>query len=123
MVELVELVKRVKRGVKVLDRKIPNWRTVLRRHQEEFRLSNLDYCILGTLEHHSGRMRQLNQKRVDGTISNDGYTRAIRRLNLATGTPYGFDLASSDSDAPYGSEKRNDLWKQLEALWRGEFEK
>ena len=112
--DLFDLAKRVKAGVKLLDRVLPSWRLTLRKHDDEFDLADPDCCILGTLEHHSKQMRLLHKKRVKGLLDEDGYNRAVERLNIScNGAKFGFDI-ESPTTANYD-------YDTLQALWRAEY--
>lgn len=111
--DVCSIAKRVKRGVKLLEGKIPNWRTVLRQHCDEFDFNHREMCVLGTLEHYSGRMAVL--KRQHSITTDDRYRAAMGALGLQgdADEEYGFDRSSDD-------DEEIDL---LDALWRAEFEK
>lgn len=115
MVSILELAKRVKKGVVFLNRRIPNWRTVLRRHEDQFDFQDGDHCVLGTLEHYSGRMKLIKAGRdLPGYI----FGNAITRLKIdGEEVEFGFDAQGKDE---------NDIDHQhrvLDALWRAEFER
>ncbi len=118
--ELVELAKRVRAGVKFLDKKFPQWRNTLRQHSDEFDLTSGAHCVLGTLEHHNGRLRILTKKlrAEDDGYSEDAYSRALTALKIE-GEKFGFDAdwAGVDTYDNY----RNDM-TTLNDLWRAEFE-
>lgn len=106
---IIKLVKRVKRGVRLLDKKVPGWRKTLKTHTRTFDIGRANYCVLGTLEHYNARMKALNKKRVVGQSFPD-YYRATVRLNFATGAAsYGFN----------GDESSRGV---LQQLWRAEFD-
>lgn len=114
---LFDLAQRVKRGVRLLDKKVPGWRKVLYRHRDSFDLSDGACCVLGTLEHHSARMKALHRSRVKGMDGAD-YAWAVRRLNLEFGRIYGFDV-----EGPFTFEsERKQQYADLNDLWRAEFE-
>ena len=74
MLSLLELAKCVRRGVRRLDKKIPNWRTVMRQHIGEYDFKNGEHCVLGTLEHYSGRMQVLKRRAgITGRRIKEGY--------------------------------------------------
>ena len=108
------LVQRVKRGVRLLDRKVPNWRRVMRRYQDRFNLNDANSCVLGILDNHSSQMRMLAKRMKVTGIPN--FYRALRSLDLMAGfgESHGFsssfDISGSESDS-------------LQALWRAEFSK
>jgi hypothetical protein len=112
--ELIELAKRVRRGVALLNRHIPNWRTILRKHIDDYDFSDGDHCVLGTLEHYSGRMRVLKRKKKD-QLPNYAFGNAEVALGIE-GLTYGFDATTFDNDYDGDID-------QLDALWRAEFEK
>lgn len=116
--DLLETAKRVKRGVKPLDKKVPNWRQVLRKHQDQFDFADGDHCVLGTLEHYSGRMRVLRAKNRAATKEVFTFTRAALALGITDEDTdlYGFDWDSQDL------ENRYDVRIALGVLWRAEFE-
>lgn len=115
---LYEMARRVKRGVRLLDRKIPDWRRVLRRHREEFEFRDGDCCVLGTLEHYTGRMREL-LKKADAD-EDSRYMRALSALRLEgdADIEHGFDGIDKG-----GGETDNIEMDALSDLWRAEFEK
>lgn len=116
--ELIEIVRRVKRGVRLLDRKIPNWRQVLRKHQDQYDFRDGDHCVLGTLEHFSGRMRVLKAKNKADEKEDYTFGKAYVALGLKSGESeqLGFDWTSQ-----YNNEELEIV--ALDALWRAEFEK
>jgi hypothetical protein len=110
-----EAFRRVQRGIKLLDRKVPRWRQLLRRHEDEFDFTNGEFCVLGTLEHYSKRMKQLRtlsaRRNFDGS-----FNRAYGRLGIKEpAADYGFDMGQSSSGEI--------SYPVLDALWRAEFEK
>ncbi len=121
MLDFKAIAKRMKRGVRLLDRKIPNWRLVLRKHEYQFDFTDGECCVLGTLEHYSGRMRVLRERQK----SDPGYRygRAIEALHLdkaGQDTLHGFEAAASSMYTPNDFDQERDV---LDALWRAEFEK
>jgi hypothetical protein len=117
---LTDIALRIKRGVKLLDRKVPRWRTVLRVHEDQFDFRDGDHCVLGTLEHFSGQMRVLGKK----AASQEDHTfdRALARLGVANDSDYyGFDGAVGDWNA--GDDDYHNELDTLDALWRAEFVK
>ena len=111
----LETARRVRAGVRLLDKKIPGWRHVLRRHVEQFDFADGDHCVLGTLEHYSGRMKVLARKHRE----HDDYSRfdsALKALGIKDEVGFGFDCANRFQ----GWEEEGAL---LDALWRAEFEK
>jgi hypothetical protein len=117
---LLNIAKRVKRGVRLLDKKIPNWRAVLRKHKDQFNFGNSAHCVLGTLEHFSGQMQTL-KARIGLTQHDDAeyasYTNARKALKLRMyeDEDYGFDACHQD-------ERRGAEINTLSDLWRAEFE-
>lgn len=116
---LFDLAQRVRNGVRLLDKKIPNWRTILRKHEGSFDFSNGDCCILGTLEHHSGRMRVLRKRR--RVTDRLAFTRGYQCLGLESADveAHGFDADATDC---YSYVDQKDL-EVLSDLWRAEFSK
>lgn len=112
--DIYDIATRVKRGVKLLDKKVPNWRLILRKNREQFNFADGSCCVLGTLEHFSGRMRVLKAKR-DVPSYEPPFSRAIQALGIVSSKDYGFDW-SRMNDGEEGKEA-------LTALWRAEFEK
>lgn len=115
MADLLELAKRVKNGVRLLDRKFPTWRRTMRRHRYTFNLRSGDYCILGTLEHHLGRARVLRKRK---GLSEEGYLGLRDALNIVSAKDYGFYWDSTDA----ALDPENQI-PTLTALWRAEFER
>lgn len=119
--DLLPLAKAVKRGVKLLDRKVPNWRQVLRKHRYQFDFSDGAHCVLGTLEHHSGRLAVLKKRQKVsplGWSSSGSFSRARQALSLTSADAYlhGFDYSNRELN-------KTDAMVALDALWRAEFEK
>jgi hypothetical protein len=113
--DLLNLAHRVKKGVKLLDRKVPNWRSILKNHESQFDFADGECCVLGTLEHYSGRMRVL-KKRVHITDSENAFGKAAETLRISGDTAdYGFDgqPAHGDFDLSYQTQVKmlSDLWK------------
>lgn len=98
----------VKRGARLLDKKLPQWRKAMRRHADEFNLGHPEYCVLGTLEHYSG-LRRLNTRAVQKGNLENAFGRALRRLGCRDAEGHGFDKASHAN------------YPELAALWRAEF--
>lgn len=119
---IIGLAKRVKRGARLLDKKLgPGWRTTMRRRAEFFNLKEPQACILGTLEHFNGRMKTLGKRRAAAEDLN-GYYRAAARLNIeGDEQEYGFDLSFGAEDGLKGVE-RGEVWQLAQDLWRAEFE-
>lgn len=115
--ELIDIAKAVKRGVRLLDKKIPNWRTILRKHEDQFDFADGTHCVLGTLEHYSGRMRVLKAKR-NVPLYEGAFKRAYLALGIESGQTkdFGFDWSANSSTSP-------DQQKAFfSALWRAEFQ-
>lgn len=106
--EIKDTTKAFRRGVKLLDKKVPNWRKVLDKHKDQFEFSMGDHCVLGTLEHHVGKLRVAAKKHA--TMYDTGYNRLMDLWDLGLGNTFGFD----------GPRTHYPL---LDALWRAEFEK
>jgi len=120
--DLLVLAKRVKRGAQLLDRKFPQWRRVMRKHEHDFDIEDGECCILGTLEHKLGKLRVLAEK--NATSSNNAYERALKVLKLNRGNAdaeHGFDV-STERDLWGNVNSNNDQYAQLSDLWRAEFE-
>lgn len=113
--DIFKIAQRVKRGVALLDKKVPGWRRVMREHKDQFDLESPAHCVLGTLEHYSAQLKRLNQKRVEGMTDAD-YKRGLKRLAIV-GEYYGFN---SISDGSYDIEDDDEM-TALEGLWRAEF--
>ena len=122
--ELFDIARCVKAGARFLDKKIPNWRSVLRKHSDEFDFADGEHCVLGTLEHYSGRMRELAKKRTVPT-KDDRFTRAIDILDIAgKDEALGFDVPREAYEYDeYGTNKAVTACAQFNELWRAEFEK
>ncbi len=126
---VTNIVARVKRGVRVLDRKVPNWRTVLRKHQKQYDFRSGEHCVLGTLEHHAGRMRVL-KKRLDADTL-PGYTFGDAEATLGvSSTDCGFDAVEfkalprlTDAEIAVHKAAEQQEYDILDALWRAEFTK
>lgn len=110
--DVFEIAKRVKKGAKLLDKKVPKWRSILRKHKDQFDFADGDCCVLGTLEHYNG-LKALGRT---PDPFDDRFNRAAHRLNLHGKTfDYGFDFME---DGFRNSEEIS----TLNALWRAEFE-
>lgn len=128
--ELVkELAARVKRGARLLDKKVPNWRTTMRKHADTFRLNSPRLCILGTLEHYNGRMKVLKARGADlSDMQLGGYYMALRRLHLdenTTSKALAFNFSSFGMCETFPSlqepQGRTAAWDVLQGLWEVEF--
>ena len=112
---MFDLAQSVKRGVRLLDRKVPRWRRVMREHQDQYDFKDGEHCILGTLEHFSGRMAVLKKR---GQVVDDY---AYNRGRLALGLRELSDAVVCGFDAPE-SDARDHERAVLHDLWRAEFE-
>lgn len=120
MIDLLTTAKAVKRGARLLDKKVSGWRKTLKKHASTFNISNADCCILGTLEHYNGRMRVLNARRVR-TNNEGGYFRGLVRLRISTeDEAKNFGFLSDRVALPEGGSASNTT--DLQTLWRAEFE-
>lgn len=118
---LLQLAKRVRRGVALLDKKVPGWRLIMRQNADDFDISNGECCILGTLEHKRGlaRVRALRVR-----PNENGYETGKRRLRITEGHDYGFNTVerSELGMGMYDGEADSDeQWRVLNDLWRAEF--
>ncbi len=110
----------VKRGARLLDKKVPKGRNIMRKHEADCWLLDPEQCVLGTLEHFSGLKRLQTakvKKYMDQPHRSDtnAYERALIRLGL---DPDRTELAE---DRGFN---RNELsFEELEALWRAEWSK
>lgn len=119
--------KRVKAGVALLDKKIPNWRTTIRKHRRQFDFQDSEHCVIGTLEHYSGRLRQLKTKfKFDG--NEFAFDRGLKLLK-ASAALHGFDVEGGvNRVTKYGYSSpgsdtlvtASDEYEVLDALWRAE---
>lgn len=108
----------VKRGAKLLDKVLPRWRAVMRKHEDEFDLSDPDYCVLGTLEHHSALKRRRPKQKIEE--DDFGYFAAVRRLGIAHDvTDLGFEAGTNGMNDP--TYNCGLTYQELDALWRAEF--
>ena len=114
--DLFDCARRVRAGARYLDKLVPGWRKILRRHEEDFDIGDPECCILGTLEHHSKQLRLLNKKRADGLLTEPAYDRAKARLKMheTRAEDLGFDTK------PHSAFEDDD-WDTLQELWRAEF--
>lgn len=114
--ELLDIAKRVKRGVRLLDRRIPNWRAIMRKHRADFNIGDPECCILGTLEHHVGRLKVLRARRKVIPADFTAYHSAARSLRIEAVTrEHGFERTA-------GAENIEE-YRTLQALWLAEFER
>ncbi len=112
--ELKELAVSVKRGVRKLEKKLgPGWKRTMKTHASTFDIQNPNYCVLGTLEHHNGRMRQLASKREN---ADDGYAGGLYVFELA----HSLDMTDKKSAAYYGFHAEDEYYPTLQALWEAE---
>lgn len=111
MIELMkQMVARVQKGVALLDKKIPNWRTVIRQHRRSFDFHDYEHCVIGTLEHYAGQMAVLRRQ-----LKQDGDTvkfNAAVKFLKANAVRHGFDGGKGASNT-----EELDI---LDVLWRGE---
>lgn len=123
-IPLIETAKRVKRGARLLDKKVPNWRTTMRRYAKTFDINDTNCCILGTLEHHNGRMRVLKaRKSLQAKVARmkADYYRGVKRLDLdGKEQDYGFNFSCHYEPGSFDSSTDEDT---VNTLWRAEFEK
>jgi hypothetical protein len=114
---LLAIASRVKAGAKLLDKKLPGWRNVVKRHQDQFDFANGDYCVLGTLEHYSGKMRVLKaRKGKDAQQPDNRFGNAATALGISgDAAVYGFDGGSVGDDTCLSYSEQlpilSDLWK------------
>lgn len=86
---------RVKKGVALLDAKIPNWRHILRRNKEQYKFSEYDHCIVGTIFN----MSEEHKKVVKGAAFTDGLKWLLGTrgdpmdMYHEAGVPYGLDVS------------------------------
>jgi hypothetical protein len=125
--ELFEVAKRVRKGAQLLDKKFgPGWRKVLQKHEDEFDFKDGDHCVLGTLEHHYGKMRRLKIKGSPDIKELGGFFTALNRLRIEhRDEEYGFNRTTpgwndSESLETFEQAKRTE-WAMLSDLWRAEF--
>lgn len=113
--ELGTLAAAVKRGAELLDKKLPGWRKVMRRHRSRFVFSDCNSCVLGTLGNHDPRVRKLADR-----AKLEAFRAGLKFLTKSTGHArahdFGFD---SPRDLPHNLE---DYYPALHALWQAEFE-
>lgn len=118
---ITDCVRRVQRGAMLLDRKVPNWRTVMKKNKQQFNFKDGECCVLGTLEHFAGRMRVLRKKHAEREQHRGRFMVAAARLGLETSLirfnsvkDYGFCWSTSGGqDSPES--------RLLDLLWREEF--
>lgn len=123
---LFELAKRVRKGVALLDKKVPNWRKVMRKNDETFNIRNGECCILGTLEHKRA-LRKLGKPMSSRFYRDNGYERAERILHIE-GSDYGFNTIDEedlidleDPEQSYDEINDDAQFEVLQELWRAEF--
>lgn len=121
---LVEIAKRVRRGAALLDKRIPNWRTIMRKHVAQYDFADGDCCVLGTLEHHSGILRTIKSNKAR-QLAEDGVSRhtvAAAKLGI-NAREYGFDNVGGVDDLPRDPfNPKQHSSKVLHALWLAEFQ-
>ena len=115
----LDTIKRFKRGVKVLDRKYPRWRTVLRKHKDTFDFTDRKYCVLGTLGTHTKLKRQ--------QATRDAFNRALKFLTGDSGSGGAADRPTApwrygfDWNGKFASSRGEDKLL-LTALWQAEID-
>jgi hypothetical protein len=114
---IYELAQRVKKGVKLLDKHIPNWRRTIKAHKDQFDFMDGDCCVLGTLEHYNGRMRVLKARK--GVRDHYRFTAALKALGVDRSSDYGFDIDRRLSD-PTLEGQQSRQYDILTALWKAE---
>jgi len=108
---LADVYRRVRRGVALLDQKVPNWRRTMRKHQDQYNFADGDFCVLGTLEHFNGRLHTLRKRKAESVWSTqDRMTRAQYRLGIDHSSHFGFcwRTGHQDIEGPLLAE----LWRQ-----------
>jgi hypothetical protein len=116
------MAQRVKRGVRFLDRKVPMWRRVMRKHDSEFDLSDGDHCVLGTLEHRVGKLRVAARKLHTPLECDNGFGRLARLFGIYDNTTeLGFDYKTYVMWALDEDEQAEQQYRDLQALWRAEY--
>lgn len=115
---IYELAQRVKKGVKLLDKRIPNWRRTIKKHKDQFDFTNGECCVLGTLEHYNGRMRVLKARKQ----INDAhpFLAATKALGGIEPREYGFDVDSRLTDPTLADNQHAKQYEILTALWKAE---
>jgi len=101
--KIIESVKRHKRGVRLLDRKVPRWRQIMREHQGQYQFSHPDRCVIGTLARHAPALRR--------KLTTICFWNAVRVL-----------VGSTDASAYGFNGEYDDEMTLLHDLWRMEFE-
>src|ERR1700752_4529468 len=56
-VDLADCYRRMRKGGKVLDKKLQRWRQPMRKHMAEFEFASGEYCVLGTLGKYSPALK------------------------------------------------------------------
>jgi hypothetical protein len=97
----------VARGAKLLDDRLPGWRKVMKEHSD-FRISDLECCVLGTLEHYHGRLKVMRSK--DPKNDDCAYSRAISKLDIS-GPENGFDIDYITTGIGYAELQK--AWEEL----------
>ena len=108
--DLCAIAKRVRAGVRQLDKKIPTWRRTLRRHGQDFDFRNSDCCVLGTLGSHT-KEAQRRRAATDSAFE-AALAELTGRTDMDTARRYGFEQSSIGAGE----------YDALDALWRAEFE-
>ena len=102
-----DVYRRFRRGVRVLDEKLPRWRTVMRKHMDEFNFEDCNYCVLGTLGKHTAEIRK--------RATDDAFGDALKFLTREShgSSRWGFDAVAGHTGEEYPA---------LTALWEAEIE-
>lgn len=115
---------RVKRGAAFLDRKVPGWRRVLRRHEDTFDICQSDCCVLGTLAAHPPKALRAQLKiteRALGRTSYDYYG-MLKVLGIAGNASTWFEPLTEQRASSLGFLTAGPLEHLLiDVLWRAEF--
>lgn len=111
------LYARVRKGVALLDKRVPNWRRTMRKQVGQYNFMEGDHCVLGTLEHYNGRMQVIRKRTIakeeQEQGSHDSMSRATKRLRIhGESQKFGFC---------WGGTGREIEGPILHALWREEF--
>lgn len=109
--QLRDLAKRVKRGVKLLDKKTPTWRRTLRKNRGTFNFASPDMCVIGTLIHHDAKFKKLRKQATREAFSS-AVSMLTRKLSSEAAPAYGFDSAEDEINTV--------VYPALSALWEAE---
>lgn len=113
---------RVKQGAAFLDRKVPGWRRVLRRHEDTFDICQSDCCVLGTLAAHPPKALRAQLKAPYSARLSWDYCDMLVALDLATDTSTPSLLRSEKRTTSLGFLTEDSLEHFLmDILWRAEF--